>query len=142
MKTHNTRLTVSPATLKDVAQRAGVSHSTVSRAINHPNLLNEETLEAVRGAIKELDYTPNPFARGLQTSSSKTVALIVPNMQNLAFANFAAGAQKNAGSGAFQPDHSKFRRGQGTRKVYMQKFKLPRNRRGHICKLNRRTAAH
>jgi LacI family transcriptional regulator len=94
MKTHNKRLTVSPATLKDVAQRAGVSHSTVSRAINHPDLLNQETLEAVREAIKELDYTPNPFARGLQTASSKTVALIVPNMQNLSFANYAAGAQK------------------------------------------------
>ncbi len=101
MKTHNKPLTVAPATLKDVARRAGVSHSTVSRAINHPNLLNEETLEAVREAIRELDYTPNPFARGLQTATSKTVALIVPNMQNLAYANFAAGAQKTLESERF-----------------------------------------
>lgn len=86
--------TLDPATLKDVARRAGVSHSTVSRAINHPELLNGGTLESVRSAIEALNYTPNPFGRGLQTSSSKTVALIVPNIQNLAFANFAAGAQK------------------------------------------------
>lgn len=44
--------------------------------------------------IKEMDYKPNPFARGLQTFSSKTVALIVPNIQNLAFANLAHGVQK------------------------------------------------
>ena len=81
-------------TLKDVAQKAGVTHSTVSRAINHPELLSKDTLTTVQKAIKELNYKPNPFARGLQTSYSKTIALIVPNIQNLAFANIARGVQK------------------------------------------------
>lgn len=81
-------------TLKDVAQKAGVTHSTVSRAINHPELLSEDTLSKVQKAIKELNYKPNPFARGLQTSYSKTIALIVPNIQNLAFANIARGVQQ------------------------------------------------
>lgn len=83
-----------PTTLKDVAKRAGVTHSTVSRAINHPELLSEETLSTVQKAIKDLDYKPNPFARGLQTSASRSVALIVPNIQNLAYANIVRGVQK------------------------------------------------
>ena len=83
-----------PATLKDVASLAGVSHSTVSRVLNHPELINEKTREKILKCIKELDYHPNPFGRGLQTSHSKTVALVVPNISNLTFANFTHGVQK------------------------------------------------
>lgn len=82
-----------PATIKDVAVMAGVSHSTVSRAINHPELLSEETREKIFDCIQKLDYQPNPFGRGLQTSYSKTIALLVPSISNLAFANFTHGVQ-------------------------------------------------
>jgi len=82
-----------PATIKDVAALAGVSHSTVSRALNHPEILSEETKEKIFDCIKKLDYQPNPFGRGLQTSHSKTVALLVPSISNLAFANFTHGVQ-------------------------------------------------
>lgn len=84
-----------PATLKDVARLAGVTHSTVSRVINHPELVNPTTREKIWQCIRELDYHPNPFARGLQTSLSRTIALVVPNITNLAFANFARGVQSS-----------------------------------------------
>jgi DNA-binding LacI/PurR family transcriptional regulator len=82
-----------PLTLKDVALRAGVSHSTVSRAINHPELINGATLERIMKLVQELGYHTNPFARSLQTSHSSTIALVVPSISNLAFANLTAGVQ-------------------------------------------------
>lgn len=83
-----------PATLKDVARLAGVAPSTVSRVLNHPDIVNDKTREKILECIKKLDYHPNPFASGLQTNNSKTIALVIPSLSNLAFANFAHGVQK------------------------------------------------
>ena len=57
-------------TIKDVAARAGVSYQTVSRAVNHPEEVTAGTLERVRTAIAELDWTPNAMARGLRAGQS------------------------------------------------------------------------
>ncbi len=65
----------SPATLADVAERAGVSRQTVSNAINNPDLLRPETLARVQDAIEVLDYTPNHAARQLRTRSSRLIGL-------------------------------------------------------------------
>ncbi|MCX6401935.1 MAG: LacI family DNA-binding transcriptional regulator [Propionibacteriales bacterium] len=64
-----------PATLADVAARAGVSRQTVSNAINSPDLLRSDTLERVRAVIDELGYTPNQAARQLRTRSSRLIGL-------------------------------------------------------------------
>lgn len=64
-----------PATLADVAERAGVSRQTVSNAINSPDLLRADTLERVRAVIDELGYTPNQAARQLRTRSSRLIGL-------------------------------------------------------------------
>ncbi|KRC52805.1 MULTISPECIES: LacI family DNA-binding transcriptional regulator [unclassified Nocardioides] len=64
-----------PATLADVAERAGVSRQTVSNAINNPDLLRPETLVRVQDAIDALGYTPNHAARHLRTRSSRLVGL-------------------------------------------------------------------
>ncbi|THJ00664.1 LacI family transcriptional regulator [Nocardioides sp.] len=64
-----------PATLADVADRAGVSRQTVSNAINNPDLLRPETLSRVQHAIDALGYTPNHAARQLRTRSSRLVGL-------------------------------------------------------------------
>ncbi|WP_240044608.1 LacI family DNA-binding transcriptional regulator [Nocardioides albidus] len=64
-----------PATLADVAERAGVSRQTVSNAINNPALLRPDTLARVQEAIEQLDYTPNQAARHLRTRSSHLVGL-------------------------------------------------------------------
>jgi DNA-binding LacI/PurR family transcriptional regulator len=64
-----------PATLADVAERAGVSRQTVSNAINNPDLLRPDTLTRVQEAIDVLGYTPNQAARQLRTRSSRLVGL-------------------------------------------------------------------
>lgn len=81
-------------TILEIAKMSGVNPSTVSRVINHPEMVNENTRERVLGFIKECNYQPNPFARGLQTKRSKIVALVVPNFTTLSFANLARGIQE------------------------------------------------
>lgn len=65
------------ATIKDVAKRAGVSISTVSYVLNNTGKISEETRERVLKAIKELNYTPNSFAKKLKKQTYDLVALIV-----------------------------------------------------------------
>lgn len=60
----------------DVARLAGVSHQTVSRAINNPDSVRPDTLAKVRGAIAELGYRPNLAARALVTSSTRTLGVV------------------------------------------------------------------
>ena len=64
--------------LIDVAERAGVSKSTVSQYLNGRfDYMSEKTKERVKLAISELDYVPNPIARSLKTSKTKTIGVIV-----------------------------------------------------------------
>ena len=60
-------------TLKDVAQAAGVSHQTVSRAINDKGEIDPETRRRVLDAARELRYRPSRFARGLVRPDTTTV---------------------------------------------------------------------
>lgn len=57
-------------TIEDVASKADVSISTVSRVMNRPYLVNETTRKNVEDAISELGYSPNAFAQGLMQSRS------------------------------------------------------------------------
>ncbi|MEU0271629.1 LacI family DNA-binding transcriptional regulator [Streptomyces sp. NPDC006307] len=65
-------------TIKTVAARAGVGRTTVSRVINGSELVSDRTREAVLAAIAELDYVPNSVARGLVTSRTNSIALVIP----------------------------------------------------------------
>jgi len=69
------RVSLSPPTLADVAERAGVSRQTVSNAVNNPELLRPDTLARVQGAISELGYSPNRAARNLRTRASHLIGL-------------------------------------------------------------------
>jgi LacI family transcriptional regulator len=64
------------ATLRDVAEYAGVSIKTVSRVVNHQNEISEETRQRVQAAIDELGYRPNVLARSLIHQHSKTLGVI------------------------------------------------------------------
>lgn len=81
-------------TMKDVAQRAGVGVGTVSRVINHAPGVKKSTLTKVQEAIKELKYIPDEYARGLKTSSSRTIALILPSVWYPFFSEFAYYVEK------------------------------------------------
>ena len=64
------------ATLRDVADLAGVSIKTVSRVVNHQNEISEATRQRVQAAIDQLDYRPNTLARSLIHQHSKTLGVI------------------------------------------------------------------
>ncbi|GAA4194658.1 LacI family DNA-binding transcriptional regulator [Microbacterium oryzae] len=67
-----------PATLEQVAARAGVSRSTVSRVVNGGDRVSPEALESVKRAIAELNYVPNRAARSLASRQTQAIALVVP----------------------------------------------------------------
>jgi DNA-binding LacI/PurR family transcriptional regulator len=75
------------ATIKDVAERAGVSPSTVSRVIsNHPRI-SEKTKRLVREAMEELGYHPNVLARSLAKKSSEAIGVLIPSTTEEFFMN-------------------------------------------------------
>lgn len=67
-----------PATIYDVAQRAGVGIGTVSSVLNNSRPVNEATRQKVVTAIAELNYTPNPSARRLSIGKTHTIAVVMP----------------------------------------------------------------
>ena len=68
--------------LKDVAKRAGVSSATVSRVLNKNNVVRNATRLRVMNAVEELNYHPNLHARTLAGGKSRTLAMIVSNLEN------------------------------------------------------------
>ncbi len=86
---------MAPATLKDVALRAGVHPGTASRALNPGTraLVNEQTARRVLEAAQALGYRPNPFARSLKTRNSYTVGVLIPDMTNPFFPPIVRGIE-------------------------------------------------
>lgn len=82
--------------LKDVAEYAGVSASTVSRVLAGKSYVNENTRQKVWAAIKVLDYRPNALAQSLKNGSSNTIALMIPSIQNLMFPDIVRGVEDAA----------------------------------------------
>lgn len=73
------------ATINDVARKAGVSISTVSRVLNNNYPVKQETRKKIEAAINELGYIPNEIARGLITKKTSLIGVIVPGITNLFF---------------------------------------------------------
>lgn len=69
-------------TIKTVAARAGVGRTTVSRVVNGSDLVSADVRSRVLAAIKELNYVPNSVARGLVTSRTNAVALVIPESES------------------------------------------------------------
>jgi LacI family transcriptional regulator len=76
-------------TIKDVAQEAGVSITTVSHVINETRYVSEELTEKVYEAMRALNYRPNIIARSLRSGRTKTIGLVVPDISNPFFADFS-----------------------------------------------------
>jgi LacI family transcriptional regulator len=99
------RDSVARATLKDVARLAGVHPGTASRALNVETraLVNEATAERVLAAAEELGYRANPIARGLKTSRSYTIGVLVPDLTNPLFPPIVRGIQDRLEEAAYTP---------------------------------------
>jgi DNA-binding LacI/PurR family transcriptional regulator len=84
MDTPTTARTGSP-TLEEVADLAGVSRATASRAVNGGNRVSPHALAAVQAAVRTLGYSPNPAARSLVTRRTDSVAVVVPEPDERVF---------------------------------------------------------
>ena len=77
-------------TMRDVADRAGVSKTTVSHVLNATRYVEPETQERVRQAIRELGYRPNLLARSLRRQETRTLGLMVPSIADPYWAELAS----------------------------------------------------
>jgi LacI family transcriptional regulator len=82
--------------IKQVAEKAGVSASTVSRVLSGNVAVSPETAKIVLDAVKQLDYHPNPVAQSLKGGKLKTIGLLIPNVRNLVFPAAIRGIEDTA----------------------------------------------
>ena len=85
-----------PATMTDVAKRAGVSPATVSRVLNGNASVAEATRRRVLKAVKELNYQPNRLASALVTKKTRALGLLLPDVGNPFFAEVARAVEREA----------------------------------------------
>ena len=79
----------------DIAKLANVSIATVSRVVNNSPKVSPKTKEKVLAVMKENEYTPNAFARGLGLGSMKTVGIICPNIDDIYMAKAVSYLERN-----------------------------------------------
>ncbi|MFC0558835.1 LacI family DNA-binding transcriptional regulator [Halalkalibacter alkalisediminis] len=90
------------ATIEDVAKKAGLSRSTVSRVINRHPYVTEEKKKLVYDAMRELEYYPNSSAQRLRTQKTDTIAVLVPRLTNPFFPFLIEGLEMVAVDHGFQ----------------------------------------
>src|SRR5262245_29650458 len=73
-------------TIGDVARVAGVSRATAARVLGRYGYAGAEVRERVLSAAKELAYQPNELARSMATGRSRTIGIVVADIENLYFA--------------------------------------------------------
>ncbi len=79
--------------MKDVAERARVSVSTVSHVLNGTRKVSEATRGDVLAAVEELSYRPNLLAKGLKTRRTYTIGLLISDIQNSFFTSVVRGVE-------------------------------------------------
>lgn len=84
------------ATIEDVAAIAGVSIATVSRAINEPGKVADETRRRVTQAVAQTGYTTNAMARSLRMRRSKMILILAPDVGDPNFSNILVGLETEA----------------------------------------------
>ena len=79
------------ANIYEIAKEAGVSIATVSRVINHTSTVSEKSTKRVMDAIHKLNYVPSSAARSLSTSTSVTIGVVVPDIEDPFFCHLLRG---------------------------------------------------
>jgi DNA-binding LacI/PurR family transcriptional regulator len=85
-----------PVSIKDIARIAGVSHSTVSRALAHNELVNPVTRARIQALAVEMGYSPNAQARGLVSGHTMTVGVVVTTIDDPFVAEVMQGIESTA----------------------------------------------
>ena len=80
-------------TMKQVAEKAGVSTTTVSHVINNTRVVSEDARERVLSVIQELRYIPSAVARSLKNDRTHTIGMMIPNNSNPYFAELIQGIE-------------------------------------------------
>lgn len=81
-------------TIKDIANLAGVSKTTVSKVINNKDdSISKSTKDKIIQIMKEQNYTPNKLAQSLVTKKTKTIGLLIPDIRNPFFTDVSRGAE-------------------------------------------------
>ncbi|MCY6485198.1 LacI family DNA-binding transcriptional regulator [Clostridium aestuarii] len=84
-------------TMKDIANLAGVSKTTVSMVLNKKNInVSETTKNKILKIAEELNYIPNNVARSLSTNKSETIGIIIPDITNPFFSEIARAIEDTA----------------------------------------------
>lgn len=86
-------------TLSDVADRAGVSLATASKALNNRDQVRAETRQKVLRAAAELSFTPNPFAQALNSARTGTIGMLTNNLDSRFVLPIVMGAEDAFGAG-------------------------------------------
>lgn len=89
-------------TLADVAQAAGVSPITVSRALRGERAVAQELCERIQAAATALGYVPDPAARALASSRSSHVAVLIPKLSNTLFVELLDAVQNSLVPAGYQ----------------------------------------
>ncbi|SFN60024.1 transcriptional regulator, LacI family [Izhakiella capsodis] len=84
------------ATMKEVAEKAGVSTATVSRALMNPEKVSATTREKVEAAAKSIGYLPHPLTRSIKRNETHTILVIVPDICDPFFGEMIRGIEVTA----------------------------------------------
>jgi len=96
----NDRRSKSTITLSDVARAAGVSVATASKALNNRSQVKAETRERVLAAAASLSFTPNPFAKALNSARTGTIGMLTNGLESRFVLPVLRGAEDAFGAGS------------------------------------------
>ena len=88
--------------ISEIAKKAGVAKSTVSRVINHHPHVSDETRQKVMDLINELDYMPNQLARDLSRGKTQKIGVVIPHTQHPYFTQLINGLLDAAKASDYQ----------------------------------------
>lgn len=112
------------ASMKEVADVAGVSTSTVSRVLNGKSYVNEETRQRVLAVVEQTNFRPNVLAKGLKMRRSNTICLMVPAIENLMFPPIVRGVEDTARKSGFTVLLCNTDEDETIEKAYIEKMKM------------------